>query len=151
MIRLFIFMIFLLTGCCGTSFFELADSNLCIIEDAVHTVHDDSDGTYSEILFCVYNNSALNVESVSVTFSLSDDEGNSVLVSGDSVTFTENVSAGAYERFCLTIKADSFMYESAVESCNVDTAYINYVRYDDGSVWRDIYGMYSVIERGGAE
>ena len=147
-ISLFLLAVFLSVfffSCAASSFFALNIENPCVIENAVHVLCVN--GFDSCVRFDMRNDSKEKIESVTVTFSLNDEDGSSMLVSGSTVTVTAEVFAEADESFSFDISADFFLLESPDEPYNVDFAYINSIRYVSGHVWHDFYGMYSAVER----
>lgn len=131
---------------CGTTSLCSCPYSVSDVQMVVESDESDSDNKRAEVFFVMENNANKNIVSFSVSFRLYDKDGNSVTVDSNSVSTTVNKTLNAND--CSDVSFDILPYLSDFpeEAYIVDSFYVKEIRYADGSVWTDPFGIFSEQE-----
>ena len=101
--------------------------------------------SYAGIVFNFLNTTEKTVNSITASFMLFDPKTNGNPFIGSNVfeiTKTDLIPPNASSEIILSM--DRYIYVAPQEPYIIDNFYISEIKYQDGSVWRDKYGLYGI-------
>ena len=96
--------------------------------------------------FTVYNDSDKNIQEYTVSFLLYDDEGNNPFIGSNCVVEKISTEENPHESKNAAVCLDSYLSVVPDEPYKIDFMYLREIKYSDGSVWSDPFGMFAVKE-----
>ena len=133
----------LFTGC-GT--LEAATCPYVISNPRVELSDDGDDYNFAGMHFSLLNGSDKILSSFTISFMLYDSEGNNPFVGSNCVVSKceEEMQPESVGDFVIDL--DPYISSVPDEPYALDYVYLREIRYADGSLWKDPYGMYCVRE-----
>jgi len=107
---------------------------------------NDGVHNYAGAYFSFYNGSSKTVDEFTVSFLLFDGEGNSPFIGSNQVTATIRAELSGGEADDYIVNLDSYLNVIPSEPYEMDYVYVKSIRYSDGTVWKDSFGMHAVRE-----
>lgn len=133
-----ILFLLVFTSCVSADFtcpYVLSDSEIVLEE-----------GGKRKLTFSFSNCNGEDIDSFSISFDLYDSDGNNPFLFSNrfSCTFLEGVLSQEKKVF----DVDLSPYESAgfVDCLRLDSFFVREIRYSNGRIWKDPYGMYCSME-----
>ena len=105
---------------------------------------NSSNYSYAGIKFNFHNKGEKTISRITVSFALFDAKTKNNPFTGSNVfeiTKSELIMPDAHTSVVLTL--DPYIYAAPAEPYLIDYFYISEIRYTDGSVWNDKYGIYN--------
>lgn len=101
---------------------------------------------YGALLFTLENNSSKNMTEFDVVIVVTDEDGNNPFSAGNTIIskVQNNIKCGDYINLFLPL--DSFLADCEEEKLFIESIFVRRILYEDGSQWRDLYGIYSLGE-----
>lgn len=93
-----------------------------------------------------FNGADKTVESLTLSFMLYDSDGSNPFLGSNCIVAKCGQEVPPFSDIELVVELDPYISAVPDEPYTVDYLYVREIRYDDGSVWSDPYGMYSVRE-----
>ncbi|MDY5124392.1 MAG: hypothetical protein SPE59_11425 [Treponema sp.] len=107
------------------------------------TIEDSSIYELGGIYLKMYNKALKKISRFTVVFFLFDEEGNSPLLGRNNVVLNITSDIESEKMFEHCVSLDQFLSEVPEEPYLVDFLYVSEIVYEDGSCWRDPFGMYA--------
>lgn len=107
------------------------------------TTEDSSLYELGGINLSFYNKSEKKIKKFVVVFFLFDEDGNSPLVGRNNVVLSITSEIEPEKNFEHCVSLDQFLCEVPEEPYLVDYLYVSEIVYEDGSCWKDPFGMYA--------
>ena len=128
---------------------ETMDSLSCpyvISNPHVELGENDENHHFAGMYFSLFNDSAKTIEQFTLSYMIYDADGNNPFIGSNCFVAKcdWNVRGGAIVDFIIDL--DPFISVVPEEPYKVDFMYIREISYEDGSSWKDPYGMYCVRE-----
>ena len=149
-----IFLVFF--SCCTTDALScpylISNPRVVLGEKNENVESDDTDEQTVEnykfvgMHFSVFNDTKKIVKNFTVSFMLYDSDGNNPFIGSNCIVSKCEQEIPSEEVSDFVINLDSYISEVPNEPYVADFIYLREIKYDDGSVWRDPYGMYCVRE-----
>ncbi|QTQ15744.1 hypothetical protein [Treponema parvum] len=135
---LFLFLIF---PSCKT----LLERNCPYVIGDVSVECGESSGKYhfAGILFTFYNAGPKTVSEFTVSLRLYDDNGENPFIGANQIIAVNKEIIGARSVSDIAINLDDFISDVPEEPYRIDFLYVSEIKYSDGSVWQDKYGVYA--------
>ena len=142
-IRLFIILVVLSLPSCADL---ISESPPFIITTPVcELAGSSSEFTHAGITFYFQNKSDKNIDNITVSFMLFDAKTQAnPFMESNMFEIKKYAFISPGENTKITLSLDKFIYISPTEPYLIDFFYILRIEYDDGSLWEDKYGVYSL-------
>ena len=110
---------------------------------------EDSSCKTGGVYFDFYNKSEREVVFMKIRMNVYDKKtGLMAFIGTGTIESSCSVSVAPGETKTLCVSLDPYITVKAEEGYFIDQFYISCIRYSDGSVWKDILGVYAVSGRG---
>jgi hypothetical protein len=96
--------------------------------------------------FSLFNESGKNIESFTLSFMLYDSEGNNPFIGSNCIVSKCSWPVKSRENIEFVINLDPYISIVPEEPYRLDYIYVREITYEDGSCWKDPYGMYCTRE-----
>lgn len=128
------------------AFSSCTDSNVVpyVITEPICTFsHIENVHLYGGIHFTFYNNSNKDIDSLTFKCIVFNEEGQNPFVGSNNIIAKYNNPVYANDYKEIIISLDSYIYQIPKENLIIDYAYVSKIQYSDGSVWKDVNGIFT--------
>ena len=134
-------LLFLIFPSCKT----LLERNCPYVIGEVSVEYGESPGKYrfAGVLFTFYNTEPKTVSEFTVSLRLYDDNGENPFIGANQIIAVNKENIGARSVSDIAINLDDFISDVPEEPYRIDFLYVSEIKYSDGSVWQDKYGVYA--------
>lgn len=101
---------------------------------------------YGGAYFSLYNSSSKTIEEFTISFMLFDEEGKSPFIGSNQVTSVIKTQLGSGESDEFVVNLDTYLSVIPSEPYLMDYVFVKSIKYSDGTVWTDPFGMYAARE-----
>ena len=139
-------------SCCATEALScpylISNPHVAIRENPEKSGDEEKNDDYkfAGMHFSVFNNTKKNVKNFTISFMLYDSDGNNPFIGSNCIVSKCEQEISPEQVSDFVINLDSYISVVPDEPYVADFIYLREIRYEDGSVWKDPYGMYCVRE-----
>lgn len=101
---------------------------------------------YAGFHFTIFNDSVKDIESFSLMFTVYDSDEKNPFNCSNSIASNCDGEVAFNDSRDYVVSLDKYISEIPDEPYIVDYLYVSEIRYTDGSVWKDPYGMFCTVE-----
>ena len=141
---LFLLFVSLISFSCCTT--EALSSPYLISNPHIELGEYENAHNFAGMYFSFYNGSDKKIENFTLSFLLYDSDGNNPFVGSNCIVSKCEWPIQSGSSIDFIINLDPYISVVPSEEYQIDYLYVRQITYEDGSVWRDPYGMYCVRE-----
>jgi len=126
-----------------------ADNFSCpyqISNPRVEIGHFEESHEYAGLHFTIFNDSTKDIDSFLLTFTVYDSDEKNPFNCSNCIVSKCEVFLASKSSIDSVVSLDKYISEIPDEPYIVDFLYVSEIRYSDGSVWKDPYGMFCTME-----
>jgi len=131
----------IITSCCSIN--QLTPPYF-ITEKSINVGEYENVYSFVGASILIYNNSKKNIEKMTITFNLYDEDENYVGYGTNVICtdFTGSIEPKASKK--IIINLDDVLGTNVNEGVQMDFVYIKQITYSDGTVWSDPFGLFAL-------